>query len=117
MISWRLMLWGGLGVAALFVMLGGAWILSLPQTAPAATVPPIAAEEANATVAALKPPKRQRPLIAIIGINDATEVTDYLLPYGILRRADVADVVALATEAGPVKLFPALKVEPQATVA
>ena len=45
-------------------------------------------------VAALKPPKRQRPLIAIIGINDATETTDYLMPYGILsarryrRRGD-----------------------------
>ena len=79
--------------------------------------PPIAKEEADATIAALKPPKRQRPLIAIIGINDATETTDYLMPYGILRRADVADVVALATEPGPVTLYPALKVEPQATVA
>ena len=74
-------------------------------------------QEADAILAALKPPKRQRPLIAIVGINDATEVTDYLMPYGIIRRADVADVVLLATEPGPVKLFPALKVEPQATVA
>ena len=79
--------------------------------------PPIAKEETDATIAALKPPKRQRPLIAIIGINDATETTDYLMPYGILRRADVADVVALATKPGPMTLFPALKVEPQATVA
>jgi putative intracellular protease/amidase len=68
-------------------------------------------------VAALKPPKRRRPLIAIIGINDATETTDYLMPYGILRRADVADVVALATETGPVTLYPVLRVEPQATIA
>jgi hypothetical protein len=27
----------------------------------------------------------QRPLIAIIGINDATETTDYLMPYGVPR--------------------------------
>ena len=67
--------------------------------------------------AALKPPKRQRPLIAIVGINDATEATDYLMPYGILRRSDVADVVLLATEPGPVTLYPALKIEPDATVA
>ena len=60
----------------------------------------IAKEEADATIAALKPPKRRRPLIAIVGINDATETTDYLMPYGILRRADVADVVALATGPG-----------------
>ena len=65
----------------------------------------------------MKPPKRQRPLIAIIGINDATETTDYLMPYGILKRADVADVVTLATAPGPMTLFPALKVEPQATIA
>ena len=62
--------------------------------------PAIDRREADAMVAALKPPKRQRPLIAIIGINDATETTDYLMPYGILRRADVADVMTLATEPG-----------------
>src|SRR5207253_3154461 len=82
-----------------------------------AAAPPISKDEADATVAALKPPKRQRPLIAIIGINDATETTDYLMLYGILRRADVADLVTLATKAGPMSLFPVLKVEPQATVA
>ncbi len=68
-------------------------------------------------LAALKPPTRSRPVIAIIGINDATEATDYLTPFGILKRADVADVTALATQPGPVMLYPALKVEPQATVA
>ena len=92
-------------------------LLTLPAEPAIAAAPPIATEEADATIAALKPPKRQRPLIAIVGINDATETTDYLMPYGILRRADVADVVTLATEPGPVTLFPALKVEPQATVA
>jgi transcriptional regulator GlxA family with amidase domain len=56
-------------------------------------------------------------LIAILGINHATETTDYLMPYGVLRRSGVADVVPLATEPGPVKLYPALTVEPHATVA
>ncbi len=51
------------------------------------------------------------------GINDATETTDYLVPTGILRRADIADVVLLATGPGPVQLFPALRVEPDATIA
>jgi hypothetical protein len=36
-------------------------------------------EEADSTIAALKRPKHERPLIAIIGINDATETTDYLM--------------------------------------
>ena len=112
----RLLLWSALGVTALFAMVGVGWLWSLPP-APSVTLPtPIAQSERDATVAALKPPKRQRPLVAIIGINDATETTDYLLPYGVLRRADVADVVTLATKPGPVRLFPVLKVEPQATI-
>jgi putative intracellular protease/amidase len=114
--DWRLVLWCGLGAAALLVTIGGAWIFTRPQAASFGTAPSIAKEERDATIAALQP-KRQRPLVAIIGINDSTETTDYLMPYGILRRADVADVVALATKPGPMTLFPVLTVEPQATVA
>jgi transcriptional regulator GlxA family with amidase domain len=102
---------------ALFGAAGGAWILSLPQAAADSVAPPIDKHEADAILAALKPPKRQRPLIAIIGINDATETTDYLMPYGILRRSSVADVVALATRPGQVTLFPALTVQPHSTIA
>jgi len=113
----RRVLWSALGAVVFVAVIGGAWIVSLP-TAPSVAAPPaIAQDERDATIAALKQPKRQRPLIAIIGINDATETTDYLMPYGILKRADVADVVTLATRPGPMTLFPALKVEPQATVA
>jgi putative intracellular protease/amidase len=113
----RTVLWSGFSAAALFLAIGGGWILSLPDAPSAPDPPPIANEEADAMMVALKPPKRERPLIAIIGANRGTEVTDYLMPYGVLRRADVADVVALGTEPGPVSLYPALKVEPQATVA
>jgi putative intracellular protease/amidase len=111
----RLVLWGGLGVAALLATIGAVWILTLPPAPDVDAAPTIAKEETDAMLAALKPPKRQRPLIAIIGINDATETTDYLMPYGILRRADVADVVTLATKAGPVTLYPAFKVVPDMT--
>ena len=110
-------LWGGAGALALAVAASVAWVLSLPPATPVAVQPPLSAQEAGATLSALGPPKRKRPLIAIIGINDATETTDYLMPYGILRRADVADVVMVATGPGPVKLYPALTVEPDATVA
>lgn len=109
--------WGGLAVVVLSLAAFGGLILSLPGSAGSATAPAIAPEEVAATLAALKPPKRQRPLVAIVGINDATETTDYLVPYGLLRRADVADVMTLATQPGPVQLFPALRVEPQATIA
>lgn len=114
----RLVLGICFGVAALFAAGIGGWIVSLPAgSAAVAAAPPIPTQETEATLAALKPPKRQRPLIAIVGINDATETTDYLMPYGILRRADVADVVALATEPGPVKLYPVFEVAADASVA
>jgi putative intracellular protease/amidase len=116
--NWRLIRWTGLGVVALSAVIGGAWMLSLPSAPAMANAPPIASGEAEATVNALKPTKRQRPLIAIVGVNDATEATDYLVPYGILRRSGVADVMLLATEPGPVQLYPAaIRVEPQAPTA
>jgi putative intracellular protease/amidase len=115
--SLKLVLWSGLGAVALAAAGFAIWLLSLPAAPIAAAPAPIGWQEAEAMRAALKPPKRERPLIAIIGINDATETTDYLVPYGILRRADVADVVLLATRPGPVTLYPALNVRPDATAA
>lgn len=110
----------GVFLAALLLLAAGGfagWILSLPP-APSRPAPmAIDAGEVQATVAALHPPKRARPVVAIVGINDATEVTDYLVPYGILARSGVAEVVAVATEAGPVRLYPALAVEPDMTTA
>lgn len=116
----RIILWGGASLAVALAVLGGGWLLSLPPAPATRAAPAISSDETAATVVALKPRKRarerERPLIAIIGVNEGTETTDYLMPYGILRRADVADVVAVATKPGPVTLYPALKVEPQATV-
>jgi len=95
----------------------GAWLASL-RPAPEARTPPIVSQtEMEDLVAALTPHKRTRPVVAILGLNDGTETTDYLMPYGILKRADVADVIALAMKPGTVQLYPALQVEPQSTVA
>lgn len=111
----RCVILGGLTLSLLALAGFGAWLFSLPMPV-VVEAKPVPEAEADALLAALKP-RRERPLIAIIGINDATETTDYLVPAGILRRADIADVMLLATGEGPVKLFPALKVEPDATVA
>lgn len=111
----RLALWSSFGVIALCAAIGTIWILALPPAADPGAPLPLAAKEMERIVSALKPPKRSRPLVAIIGINDATETTDYLMPYGILRRADVADVVALAIDPGPVRLYPAFTVMPDMT--
>ena len=113
----RHLLWSGFGAGVLALTIGAGWIALLPPTPRSRPAPPIPLAETEATLAALRPPKRARPLVAIVGINDATETTDYLMPYGILRRAGVADVVALSTGPGPVALYPALTVEADATVA
>ena len=113
----RTLIWSGVGAAALLAAGGGAWIASLPPAPVPKGAPPIPEEETAAALAALKPPKRTRPLIAIIGINEGTETNDYLMPFGILARAGIGDVVALATNPGPVTLYPVLKAAPDATIA
>jgi putative intracellular protease/amidase len=109
-------IWGGAALVVLSILGLGGWILSLPASASAMEPPPVPQQEADAMLASLKP-ERARPVVAVIGINEATETTDYLMPVGILRRADVAEVMMLATGPGPVQLYPALAVEPDATIA
>jgi putative intracellular protease/amidase len=61
------------------------------------------------------PVTRERPVVAVLGYNAATEVTDYVVPYGILAESGVAEVVALSTGPGPIRMSPALRFEAQAT--
>lgn len=107
----------GSSIVGLALLGFAGWMLSLPAGTAVHAAPPIPPEEAQALLASLVPGDQHRPLIAIIGINDSTETTDYLMPAGILRRADVAEVLLLATGEGPVQLYPALRVEPDATIA
>lgn len=60
---------------------------------------------------------RTQPLIAIIGENSGTELTDYVIPYGVLRQSGVARVMTVATQPGPITMRPALRIQPQATIA
>ena len=70
-----------------------------------------AARQAEAFVQALKPRRTGRPVIAIVALNEGTEMTDFLLPYAVLQRAGVADVQSVAPRRGRVLLYPALQVE------
>ncbi|AYV56770.1 transcriptional regulator [Leptospira kmetyi] len=56
---------------------------------------------------------RTRPVVAVIGDNFMTELTDLVIPYGVLTRSQAADVFALGTEIGTMNLFPAMKIEVQ----
>ncbi|WP_295812215.1 DJ-1/PfpI family protein [uncultured Nitratireductor sp.] len=115
--SKRVIVFGGIAVVLLGLAGFGGWIFSLPSTIATADAPAVPQEETDAMLTALRYEGEGRPVIAVIGLNDATETNDYITTTGILRRADIAEVVMLATEEGPVQLYPALRVEPDATIA
>lgn len=60
---------------------------------------------------------RARPVIAVVGENSGTELTDFVIPYAVLSRSGVADLVSVATQPGILQLRPAVQVQPQATTA
>ncbi|MFG6101275.1 DJ-1/PfpI family protein [Leptothoe sp. EHU-05/26/07-4] len=60
---------------------------------------------------------RTKPVVAVVAENSSTELTDYVIPYGVLAESGVAQVLAIATQAGPIQMLPALKLQPQATIA
>ena len=60
---------------------------------------------------------RVKPVIAVVAENTFTELTDYVIPYGVLSESGVAKVLALATKEGSIRMFPTFRIEPQATVA
>ena len=114
--SIRQFLWVGFTLLALSLAGATLWLFSLPMPV-MAQAQAVSETERQAMLTALQPPKRARPLVAVVGLNEATETTDYLLTAGTLRRADVADVFLLATGPGPVQLYPALAVHADQTVA
>ncbi|PJZ78503.1 DJ-1/PfpI family protein [Leptospira neocaledonica] len=54
---------------------------------------------------------RKQPVIVVIGENRMTELTDFMIPYGVLTSAKIAKVIAVFPKTGPVQMFPALKIE------
>lgn len=60
---------------------------------------------------------RQRPVIAVIGENSGTELVDFVVPYGLLAQADIAEVISVATQSGPLQFLPSLHIQPNATAA
>ena len=51
----------------------------------------------------------RRPVVAVVGDNDGTETTDFIVRYGILKRSDVADVVALGVTPEPIAMMPTIE--------
>jgi putative intracellular protease/amidase len=114
----------GIAIAVTVLVVTALIVLAPGNPAPLPVARPIEETEHARTIEALRPPKRQRPVVAIITLNDATEVTDLLVPYGVLSHANVADVTVVAEHANPVRLHPfsaqgrgpeLMRVEPQST--
>lgn len=61
-------------------------------------------------------PGRERVVVAVAALNAGTEVTDFLVPYGILNQAG-ADVTAVAPTLEPIAFWPASSVRPDADFA
>lgn len=61
--------------------------------------------------------EREQPVVAVLAQNQMTELTDFVVPLGVLRRAGVARVLAVATDAGVVQLMPALSVRAETSIA
>jgi len=49
---------------------------------------------------------RAQPLVAVIGENSGTVLSDFVVPYGVLSASGAADVVSVSTQAGVLKLGP-----------
>jgi transcriptional regulator GlxA family with amidase domain len=52
---------------------------------------------------------RAKPVIAVVAYNPATEITDFVVPYGVLAESGVGEVVAVAPSAGPIQTTPTLR--------
>lgn len=76
----------------------------------------ISRENYQDTLAALRPPKRDRPVVTVVIEADGSESTDTLIPFGILSQSDVVDVSIISDTTDAVRLFPALTIRPQFTL-
>lgn len=90
---------------ALLLLAAGAAFLASGNALGGPATPPAALQE---TV--LPPPRPQAqgrlPRVAIVAHNSNTELTDFVVPYGILQRSGAAEVWALGVEPSPIQLFP-----------
>jgi transcriptional regulator GlxA family with amidase domain len=60
---------------------------------------------------------RSQPVIAVIAYNPSTEITDFVVPYGVLKESGVAEVVALSTGEGPIQTSAGPRLGAHATLA
>ncbi|KGQ18760.1 ThiJ/PfpI domain-containing protein [Lysobacter dokdonensis DS-58] len=58
-----------------------------------------------------------RPVVAVIGHNAGTELTDFVIPYAVLQRSGAVDTFAVSTSPGPMQMRPAkMRLQPDLDV-
>lgn len=114
--------WAHIALGCAAVLVAGVSVAlapgTAPQPSPAATA--VSPAEQAAAIQALAPARAtaSRPVIALVALNDGTEVADLLVAYGILQRADVADVTLVAPQMEKIRLYPpGFHILPQASMA
>jgi putative intracellular protease/amidase len=60
---------------------------------------------------------RSQPVIAVVAYNPATEITDFVVPYGVLTESGAAEVIAVSTEEGLIQTSAGPRLGAQATLA
>ncbi|NDC58579.1 MAG: transcriptional regulator [Alphaproteobacteria bacterium] len=78
---------------------------------------PLSADERAGTIAARRPPRRARPVVAVLGAPHGAETTDLMIPYAVLRASGLAEVVVVSPSSAILPLMPALNVRPQMALA
>jgi len=103
----------------LFLLMSGALALTHCSVNPATNISTYDAWRSETNELTLPPPVagRERHLVMVLAHNDGAETTDFIVPFGVLRESDVADVVTAAPQPGVVPLFPALQVNVDYTLA
>lgn len=56
---------------------------------------------------------RTHPVVAVIADNRFTELSDYVIPYSILKQANLGEVYALGMQEGSIQMLPALRIRAQ----
>src|SRR3546814_787892 len=49
-------------------------------------------------------------------LNRGSETTDLMIPYAVLTRSGIADVIVVAPDRSPIAMMPALSIRPQSTL-
>jgi len=47
---------------------------------------------------------RSRPLVAVVALNEGTIISDFAIPFGVMARSQVADVVSVSVRPGAVRM-------------